>query len=349
MWAAQDVVERAGNASFRSRDPSNPLSPLQLDADTDWNADMGATSHMMPHHHWLRNYSPKRVPIKLADNTVVYSAGVGSVVFHPTVEGKRGRAVEFSNVLHVPQLRNNLLAVLYLTRRSSIDVHINSTHMSFSHSNGPPLFIAPINHHNAAFLDGVTEPITEYASPATTVPLDLALWHRRLAHHNITDVKALIEQQLVTGMQLDVKTAPDPLCEPCLAGKMHANPFPSTSWHASRPLEGTMDYAISYAPDPSMSQLFTTYSDANHGGCKDTGRSTGAYIVKLGSGIVSWHSKRQSIVALSTTEAEYMAACEAGKEIVWMRKMLQELCFPMPTSSVLVHGQPVSHPGGETS
>jgi len=174
--AAQHVVERAGNASFRSRDPSDPLSPLQLDADNDWNADTGATSYVTPHRHWLRNYSPKRVPIKLADNSVVYSAGVGSVVFHPTLEGKRGRAVEFLNVLHVPQLRNNLLAVLYLTRHSSIDVHINARQMSFSRSHGPPLFVAPINQHNAAFLDGVTEPITEYASPATTVPLDLALW-----------------------------------------------------------------------------------------------------------------------------------------------------------------------------
>jgi hypothetical protein len=136
-------VERAGNASFHSRDPSDPLSPLQLDAAVDWNADTGATSHMTPHHHWLCHYSPKCVPIKLADNTVVYSAGVGSVVFHPTLEGKRGRAVEFSNVLHIPQLRNNLFAVLYLTRRSFFDVHINATHMSFSRSNGPPLFVPP--------------------------------------------------------------------------------------------------------------------------------------------------------------------------------------------------------------
>ena len=84
-----------------------------------------------------------------------------------------------------------------------------------------------------------------------------------------------------------------------------------------------------------MPQLFTTYSDANHGGCKDTGRSTGAYIVKIGTGVVSWMSKHQSIVALSTTQAEYMAACEAGKEIIWMRKMLQELGFPMTAPSLL--------------
>jgi hypothetical protein len=64
--AAQDVAERAGNASLRSIDPCDALSPLQLDADVDWNADTGATSHMTPHRHWLRNYTPKRIPIKLA-------------------------------------------------------------------------------------------------------------------------------------------------------------------------------------------------------------------------------------------------------------------------------------------
>ena len=38
-------------------------------------------------------------------------------------------------------------------------------------------------------------------------------------------------------MAIDSKTAPDPIFEPCLAGKMHANPFPTSSWRASRPLE----------------------------------------------------------------------------------------------------------------
>ncbi|KAJ8583102.1 hypothetical protein M405DRAFT_918982, partial [Rhizopogon salebrosus TDB-379] len=50
-----------------------------------------------------------------ADNNIVYSAGVGTVVFSPVVDGKTVRAVEFTRVLHVPDLRNNLLSVLYLT------------------------------------------------------------------------------------------------------------------------------------------------------------------------------------------------------------------------------------------
>jgi hypothetical protein len=77
--SVQSIREFAGNASLHSFDPSHPLCPLQLDADADWNADTGATSHMTPHHHWLCNYAPRRVPIKLADNNIVYSAGVGTV------------------------------------------------------------------------------------------------------------------------------------------------------------------------------------------------------------------------------------------------------------------------------
>ena len=110
-------------------------------------------------------------------------------------------------------------------------------HMAFRRPPGPPLFIANIGNSNCAFLDGETVPLVEFASAATTIPLDLNLWHRRLAHHHLADVKALLHRNLVTGMAIDSKSLPDLICEPCLASKMHANPFPSSSWRASRPLE----------------------------------------------------------------------------------------------------------------
>jgi hypothetical protein len=252
--SAQRVREFTGNASLRSFDPSHPLSPLQLDADADWNADTGATSHMTPHRHWLRNYAPRHVPIKLADNNIVYSAGVGAVVFNPVINGpgKSVRAVEFTRVLHVPDLRNNLLSVLYLTRNIGFTVHINSSHMSFERPTGTPLFVATISGSNAAFLDGSTVPLAEYASAATTVPLDMNLWHRRLAHHHLTGVRTLLDKGLVTGMKLDLNAAPDPICEPCFTGKMHSNPFPSSLWHASRPLE-IVHTDVHQVPYPSFS------------------------------------------------------------------------------------------------
>ena len=159
------------------------------------------------------------------------------MVFKPVIDGKSSQVVKFSNVLHVPELQNNLLSVLYHTHHSGFVVYINATHMLFSCSSGPPLFIVTLNDHNVAFLDGMTQCVTQYAQPATILPLDLALWHCQFAHHNTADIKSLVEQNLVTGMRIDSKSAADPICKPCLAGKMHANPFTTSQNCASRPLE----------------------------------------------------------------------------------------------------------------
>jgi hypothetical protein len=73
---ADVVIEYAGEAS------SIIHHAVATSANTfHWNTDTGATSHMTPHKNWIRNYTPYRVPIRLADNSVVYSEGVGSVVF----------------------------------------------------------------------------------------------------------------------------------------------------------------------------------------------------------------------------------------------------------------------------
>ena len=84
---------------------------------------------MTPHHHWLHNNVPKCILIKLADNKTVYSAGEGTVVFNPIVNGQAVRPLEFSRVLHVPDLRNNLFSVLFLTRHKGFTVSIDSTKM----------------------------------------------------------------------------------------------------------------------------------------------------------------------------------------------------------------------------
>jgi hypothetical protein len=66
------------------------------------------------------------------------------------------------------------------------------------------------------------------------LPLDLSLWHKQLGHHNYEDIKLMIK---VVGSELDSKVKPDPICEPCLSGKMHANPFLSSENWATELLE----------------------------------------------------------------------------------------------------------------
>ncbi|KZV58901.1 hypothetical protein PENSPDRAFT_549487, partial [Peniophora sp. CONT] len=77
-------------------------------------ADTGATAHMTLHRHWFHTYEPFVTPVRLANGAVIYSAGVGSVVFEPEGEGVDGQPIELTRVLHVPQLCANLLSVLYL-------------------------------------------------------------------------------------------------------------------------------------------------------------------------------------------------------------------------------------------
>ena len=127
---------------------------------------------MTPHKHWLRNYAPLRVAVRLANDDVVYSEGVGSVVFAP--EGKR--ELEFSRVLHVPELGSNLFSVLYLARHRGFTIHIYSDRMDFDRE-GHTLFCAKIDASNTAFLAGEVVSALESAqlSASSTLPMDEAL------------------------------------------------------------------------------------------------------------------------------------------------------------------------------
>jgi hypothetical protein len=58
-------------------------NPLSYKANFNWNADSGATSYITLHKYWLRNYKPLSISIKLANNAIIYSAGVGSILFRP--------------------------------------------------------------------------------------------------------------------------------------------------------------------------------------------------------------------------------------------------------------------------
>jgi hypothetical protein len=105
--------------------------------------------------------------------------------------------------------------------------------------------------------------------------------------------------------------------------------------HVFRYLKGTLDYKLTYAPDPTSNELFTTFTDADHAGNPDNGKSTGGYVVKMGTGAISWSSKLQSIVALSTTEAEFVASTSAGQEILWLRNLFTEFGYKMTSPSTL--------------
>eukprot|EP00253_Pinus_taeda_P018733 PITA_18733 len=76
-------------------------------------------------------------------------------------------------------------------------------------------------------------------------------------------------------------------------------------------LKGTQDFGIKYTQVDDFSLI--EYSDSDFDGDKETRVSTSGYAMSLGSGAISWRSRKQSVPADSTIEAEYVAAAEATK------------------------------------
>jgi len=79
-------------------------------------------------------------------------------------------------------------------------------------------------------------PILKFAKVLSTSILNIMLWHHRLAHLSLDNVKLLIRSDLVDGLTIKSSERPNTICEPCLTGKQHRNPFPTSMTRASKPL-----------------------------------------------------------------------------------------------------------------
>ena len=87
-----------------------------------------------------------------------------------------------------------------------------------------------------------------------------------------------------------------------------------------------MDLALKYQKQEGKS--LTGYSDADWAGDCDDRHSTTEKVFLMAGGAISWLSKKQATVALSTSEAEYVALSYATQEAVWFRKLLSDLGEP---------------------
>jgi hypothetical protein len=103
--------------------------------------------------------------------------------------------------------------------------------------------------------------------------------------------------------------------------------------HVMRYLKGTVDYGLKYVADSEINLL--GYSNSDWVDSVANQKSTLECCFTLGSGMISWISKKQSFVALSTSKAEYVAACAASRETMWIRKLLTGL-FDIPTEATCI-------------
>jgi hypothetical protein len=138
---------------------------------------------------------------------------------------------------------------------------------------------------------------------------------------------------------LVVSTRPDIAWAVCKLARYSHNPS-SAHFRAVkrvfRYLKGTKELCLRFTAFPECGQALHLYVDADwaspHG---DDRFSTSGYVFILAGSPIAWQSKRQTLVSLSTTEAEYVAACIAAQDLVWIHRLLSELnlidLMPKPT------------------
>ncbi|KAH9678909.1 Integrase catalytic domain-containing protein [Citrus sinensis] len=107
-----------------------------------------------------------------------------------------------------------------------------------------------------------------------------------------------------------------------------------------RYIRGTSDVALCYGGSE-----FTVkgYVDSDFAGDLDKRKSTTGFVFTLAGAAVSWVSKLQTVVALSTTEAEYMTATQACKEAIWIQRLLEELGHKQQKIPVFCDSQSALH------
>ncbi|RDX80732.1 hypothetical protein CR513_38687, partial [Mucuna pruriens] len=133
-------------------------------------------------------------------------------------------------------------------------------------------------------------------------------------------------KQVVGSLMYLTTTRPDLIYGVSLINRFMSSPTES-HWFAAkrilRYLKGTTELGIYYKKGGNTSVV--AYFDSDFAGDIDDRRSTYGFVFLLGSGAVSWSSKKQPVVTLSTTEAEYIATASCACQCIWIQKVLKKL------------------------
>ena len=99
-----------------------------------------------------------------------------------------------------------------------------------------------------------------------------------------------------------------------------------------RYLVGTSSAGLKFTKSSSLD--LHGYTDADWAGNLDDRRSTSGYCMYLGGNLISWSSKKQAVIARSSTEAEYRCLALATAEVIWIESLLNELTVVFKTPSI---------------
>ncbi|CAJ2660326.1 unnamed protein product [Trifolium pratense] len=144
-------------------------------------------------------------------------------------------------------------------------------------------------------------------------------------------------KQIVGSLMYLLATRPDLAFSVCLVARFMDRP---TEIHEAalkrilRYVKGTAGYGVLYKKTSDELQL-SAWTDSDYAGDLDDRKSTSGYLFMLGSGAISWSSRKQPIVTLSTTEAEFVAAASCSCQCVWLGNVLKHLRISQKNTTII--------------
>lgn len=182
-----------------------------------------------------------------------------------------------------------------------------------------------INLNQGHYVDQLLERFKMTDCKIANTPMEMSLDLNKKSNGS-SDSEQIPYQQLIGSlMYLSVLTRPDISFAVSYMSQFN-NCFTETHFkHAKRILrylKGTKNYGLTFKGNESYLECFV---DADWGNSSLDRRSYTGYCFQFSGSSISWESKKQNTVALSSTEAEYMAISEASKEAIYLKSLLQEL------------------------
>ena len=192
----------------------------------NWIIDSGASQHMTSNRQLLQNYKefPVPEPVVLGDGRSVDACGSGEIQIMMILgpKEKYQRKSTMAKVLYVPKLTANLFSARAVTAKGNV-VQFGHTLCWIKNAKGKLIAKGRLAG-NMYCLDCKVEEGRKQASVAGTSNQKINLWHQRMGHMNLPQMKTMVSKAIVTGIDISGTNKLD-FCEACVKGKLHRAPF----------------------------------------------------------------------------------------------------------------------------
>ncbi|GJU35659.1 zinc finger, CCHC-type containing protein [Tanacetum coccineum] len=296
--------------------------------NSGWWIDTGATRHVCADKSMFHSFRAVDNGQKLymGNSATADIKGEGDVILKMTSE----KELKLTNVLYVPEIRKNLEVNTWLHSRAFV------RNMELDTSS-----IAPYSLSKTGIAKGMNRTLKEmvtamvissdHTNSEWTCVSQSTLRGQILNTHNAGD-----SGQART--PIDTSTRPDLAYAVSRLSRYTSNPS-YAHWKAITRvlhyLRYSRDYGLHYDRHPAVIE---GYSDANWISDIKDSRSTSGYVFTLGGAAISWKSSKQTVIAKSTMESEFIALDKCGEEAEWLRQFVEDIPrWPKPVTAISIH------------